>query len=169
MKDVSLRADPSLFGVVIDTKLFYRNNRKDKKSKDKEKSEIERLDAEYKNTFLKLREQIIEKLFSLLDGEISKGIFFNSKKVIAKGVKFTLKLLNNIKDYSDISEILCTSNEKNNLISKLLHNFKKTLTSIKNKFKRKKIYVTIGDELPTFSLRFFAIYTFAIFTIPVGN
>ncbi|WGH26878.1 MAG: DNA-directed RNA polymerase subunit beta [Candidatus Bostrichicola ureolyticus] len=169
VKDVSLIADPSLFGVVIDTKLFSRNNRKDKKSKAQEKSEIERIDAEYKNIFFKLREQIIEKLFSLLDGEISQGIFFNSQKVIAKGVKFTLKLLNNIKDYSDISEILCTSNEKNNLISKLLHNFKKTLTSIKNKFKRQKNYVTIGDELPTGIVKMAKVYIAKKRKLKVGD
>lgn len=126
VKDVSLRADPSLFGVVIDTKLFSRNNRrKDKKSKAKDKTEIERIEAEYKNNFFQLREQIIEKLSSLLEGEISKGIFLKNNKVIASGVKFTRKLLNNIKDYNDIIEILCSSNEKNNLISKILHNFKK--------------------------------------------
>ncbi|WGH27385.1 MAG: DNA-directed RNA polymerase subunit beta [Candidatus Bostrichicola ureolyticus] len=150
VKDVSLRADPSLFGVVIDTKLFSRNNRrKDKKSKAKDKTEIERIEAEYKNNFFQLREQIIEKLSSLLEGEISKGIFLKNNKVIASGVKFTRKLLNNIKDYNDIIEILCSSNEKNNLISKILHNFKKKLASIKDRFQRQKIAITIGDELPT--------------------
>lgn len=67
VKDASLKASPSLRGVVIDTKLFSRP-KKDKDLRARAKKEVEILKAKYSKELNELRAEMISKLTKLTDG-----------------------------------------------------------------------------------------------------
>ncbi|XOD69273.1 MAG: DNA-directed RNA polymerase subunit beta [Flavobacteriales bacterium AspAUS03] len=170
VKDASLKAEPSLFGVVIDKKLFSRSI-KDKKSRAQDKLEVERLEAEYKNHFSQLREQLLEKLFTILQGKISQGIYNElNEEIIPKGIKFTQKLLSMIEDYVNISLSGWTSDtHKNQLVEELLHQYRIKLGDLQGALKRKKFTVTIGDELPSGIVKIAKVYIAKKRKLKVGD
>src|SRR5690606_36066589 len=91
VRDASLKTPPSIKGVVIDTKLFSRAK---KTSKAEEKSALDKLDAKHEKAVRELRESLVEKLFTIVNGKTSQGVYNVYKELlIAKGVKFTQKLL----------------------------------------------------------------------------
>lgn len=91
VKDASMKAPPSLRGVVIDTKLFSRP-KKDKDLRIKSKKQVETIKGKYSKDLLALRELMIEKLAALLDGQTSQGVKHKfGDEVISKGVKFSRK------------------------------------------------------------------------------
>ncbi|XCI75570.1 MAG: DNA-directed RNA polymerase subunit beta [Flavobacteriales bacterium] len=170
VKDASLKAEPSLFGVVIDKKLFSRSI-KDKKSRAQDKLEVERLEAEYKNHFLHLREQLLEKLFTILQGKTSQGIYNElNEEIIPKGTKFTQKLLSIIEDYVNISFSDWTADtHKNQLVEELLHQYRIKLSDLQGALKRKKFTVTIGDELPSGIVKIAKVYITKKRKLKVGD
>ena len=100
VKDASLKASPSLHGVVIDKKLFSRAV-KDKRKRAQDKEDIAKLEAKYEVKFEALKTQLIDKLFSIVGGKTSQGVFNDlEEEVLPKGKKYTLKMLNSIDDYS---------------------------------------------------------------------
>ncbi|SHI29627.1 DNA-directed RNA polymerase subunit beta [Cruoricaptor ignavus] len=148
VKDASLKADSSLSGVVVDKKLFSRNI-KDKKKRSEEKLKLEEIDNDYQVKFDELRGILVEKLNVLVNGKVSQGVTNDlNEEVISKGTKFTLKLLQSIDDYVNISGAEWTVDEdRNELINQLLHNYKIKVNSIRSVMNREKDAVTIGDEL----------------------
>ncbi|HKK63253.1 MAG TPA: DNA-directed RNA polymerase subunit beta [Bacteroidales bacterium] len=149
VKDASLKAGPSLFGVVINKKLFSRTL-KDRKAKPATKQLIDKIDEEYNRNVEDLRSLLIEKLFTLVNGKTSQGVkdYLNAD-VIAKGTKFTMKLLQDV-NYDSVNPNKWTTDKyKNELISSLLHNYMIKFKEIDSLYKRKKHSVTSGDELPT--------------------
>ncbi len=159
VKDASLKADSSLRGVVIDKKLFSRNI-KDKKKRAEEKLKLEEIENNYKAKFDDLRNTLIEKLNTLVNGKTSQGVMNDlEEEVISKGSKFTLKLLQSVEDYVNISGSDWTvDNDKNDLIKQLIHNYKikyNDLAGIKN---REKFAVSIGDELPAGIMKLAKVY-----------
>lgn len=159
VKDASLKADSSLRGVVIDKKLFSRNI-KDKKKRAEEKLKLEEIENDYKEKFDDLRNTLIEKLNTLVNGKTSQGVMNDlEEEVIGKGAKFTLKLLQSVEDYVNISGSDWTvDNDKNELIKQLIHNYKiryNDLAGIKN---REKFAVSIGDELPAGIMKLAKVY-----------
>jgi DNA-directed RNA polymerase subunit beta len=149
VKDASLKAGPSLHGVVIDKKLFSRTV-KDRKSKPATKQILEKIDEEYNRNIEELKNLLIEKLFSLVNGKTSQGVkdYLNAD-VIPKGTKFTLKQLQEI-DFESVNPGKWTTDkQKNDLIKTLLHNYMIKFKEIDGLYKRKKHSVTSGDELPT--------------------
>ncbi len=169
VKDASLKAGPSLFGVVIDKKLFSRSI-KDRKSKIGTKPILDKIEEEYTRNISELRAKLIDKLFILVNGKTSQGVkdYYN-KDIIPKGVKLTQKILQDI-DYDNVNPNKWTTDkDKNDTIKELLHNFMLKSKEIDGIHKRKKYNVTIGDELPTGIVRLAKVYVAKKRKLTVGD
>lgn len=169
VKDASLKAPPSLYGVVIDKKLFSKSI-KDKRAKAEEKKELEILDKEYEKQFAALKEKLITKLMTILDGMVSNGIFNNLREeVIKKGAKFNRKSFEKI-DFIGINPEGWTKDEVvNRLIKQLLHNYTIKYNDLLGVYKRKKYNLTVGDELPSGIVQLAKVYIAQKRKIKVGD
>ena len=169
VKDASLKASPSLKGVVIDKKLFAKAV-KTTKSKSAEKPMLEELDRDFDKKTAELKNQLIEKLNTLVSGKTSQGVFNNFKEeLIKKGVKFTQKALMAI-DYSIVNPGKWTTDEHiNNLIKQLIHNYNIKNNDLIGAYKRKKFQITIGDELPSGILKLAKVYIAKKRKLKVGD
>lgn len=158
VKDASLKAPPSVEGVVIDKKLFSRA-RKDKNSKAKEKISLEKLEKEHAKNLSSIKDVLIEKLMKLLKDKTSTGIVNVYKEIaVAKGAKFTAKLLNDI-NYQEIDPSNWTKDEDvNELVKVLLHNYNIKHNEEVGRYKREKFNISIGDELPSGVLKLAKVY-----------
>jgi DNA-directed RNA polymerase subunit beta len=169
VKDASLKASPSLNGIVIDKKLFNRAV-KDKKSKGADKEKLESLDEEYGNKIQELNNRLIDKLTVLVNGKTSQGVkdYYNAT-VVPKGKKFTQKLLQDI-DYTNVSPKKWTTDKnKNEVIKTLLHNYNIERREIEAQLRREKYNITIGDELPTGIVQMAKVYIAKKRKITVGD
>ncbi len=158
VKNASLKAPPSMKGVVVDKKLFSRVV-KDRKSKAKDKDLLHELEDGYNKQSAILKNKLLDKLGILLNNHTSQGVSNNFKEVlIAKKVKFTPKLLSVI-DFSTVNPNKWTSdNELNERIKLLINNY-----NIKHKedygiYNRKKFVATVGDELPNGIIQMAKVY-----------
>ncbi|MFO7574336.1 MAG: DNA-directed RNA polymerase subunit beta [Bacteroidales bacterium] len=169
VKDASLKAGPSLEGVVIDKKLFTRAV-KDRKSKTVEKPIIDRIDADFSRGVEDLKARLVDKLFILVNGKTSQGVKnYLNVDVIPKGSKFTLKQLQEI-DFLNINPNKWTTDKKkNDQIKELLHNYINKYKEIDSVQKRKKYNITIGDELPAGILRLAKVYIAKKRKVRVGD
>ncbi len=169
VKDASLKASPSLRGVIIDKKLFSKNMR-DRKSKQTDKPLIQKLDDEFTEKSTVLRSQLIEKLFSLVNGKTSQGVKdFLNVDIIPKGVKFTQKQLSEI-DYLNVNPSKWTTDkDKNEIIKRLLHNFIIKYKELDSLIKRKKYNVTIGDEMPAGIIQMAKVYVAKKRKLQIGD
>jgi DNA-directed RNA polymerase subunit beta len=169
VKDASLKAGPSLFGVVIDKKLFSRSI-KDRKSKFGIKPIIDKIDEEFHRSAEELRNKLIDKLFILVNGKTSQGVKdYFGKEVIAKGVKFTQKTLQDL-DHNNVNPNKWTTDkDKNDTIKDLLHNYMIKFKEIDGIYKRRKYNITIGDELPTGIIRLAKVYIAKKRKVTVGD
>jgi len=149
VKDASLKASPSLSGVVIDKKLFSRSL-KDKNQRKKDKEELETLELEFAAQLEVLRVNFLDKLGHLVAGKTSQGVTNDlNEEIIPKGTKFTQKVLNAVEDYTHLTGgVWTTDADKNILIDKLLHNFKIKVSDLTGVYRRKKFTISVGDELP---------------------
>ena len=169
VKDASLKASPSLRGVVIDKKLFAKAV-KTSKSKTEEKSKVEVLDKAFDKDKSELKAQLIEKLAKLVTGKTSQGVFNNFKEEqIKKGVKFTQKALAAI-DYSIVNPSRWTTDDHiNDMIKKLIHNYNIKFNDYAGLHKRQKFQITIGDELPSGILKLAKVYIAKKRKLKVGD
>ena len=170
VKDASLKADSSLRGVVINKKLFSRNI-KDKKKRSEEKLKLEEIENTYKAKFDQLRNLLLEKLGTLVNGKTSQGVNNDlDEEIIGKGVKFTTKLLQSVEDYVNVSGADWTVDaDRNELIKQLIHNFKiksNDLNGVKN---REKFAISIGDELPAGIIKLAKVYVAKKRKLNVGD
>ena len=161
VKDASLKASPSLRGVVIDKKLFSRSI-KDKRKRSQDKAVIDSVEGEYDVKFNELREVLLEKLYVLLNGKTSQGIYNDlNEEVIKKGVKYTQKILSNVEDYLNLTgaESLWTTDEdKNELVKELIHNYKIKYNDLQGALNRERFTISVGDELPAGIVKLAKIY-----------
>ncbi len=148
VKDASLKASPSLSGVVIDKKLFSRVA-KDKKGKTVTKALLDQIDEKFDNEITALRSRLEDKLFTLVSGKTSQGVKdYYGTEVIPKGVKFTLKQLQEI-DYLNVNPSKWTTDkQKNDLIFRVINNYIMKHKQAEAIARRERYNVTIGDELP---------------------
>ena len=169
VKDASLKAGPSLIGVVINKKLFSRSM-KDRKSKAGSKPILDKIEEEFHRKLAEHKVVLIDKLFALVNGKTSQGVKdYLNQDVIAKGVKFTQKLLVDL-EYNAVNPTKWTTDkEKNETIRLLLHNFLIKAKEIEGAFKRKKYNITIGDELPTGIIRLAKVYVAKKRKLKVGD
>ena len=169
VKDASLKASPSLSGVVIDKKLFSRVM-KDRKSRSTEKPILAKIDEEFNRSVQELTNRLVDKLFSLINGKTSQGVKdYLGVDVISKGTKFTQKILQDI-DYLNVNPNKWTTDkDKNDLISRVIHNYRLKFKELEAKEKRQKYNVTIGDELPAGIVQLAKVYIAKKRKITVGD
>ena len=149
VKDASLKAPPSLRGVVIDKKLFTRSV-KDKRKRNQDKQELDALEDAYDIKFDELKGILVEKLFSIVNGKTCQGITNDlGEEILPKGKKYTLKLLSSVEDYTHLAKSTwTTSKETNLLIADLIHNYKIKENDLQGALRRDKFTISVGDELP---------------------
>ncbi|MEL7587037.1 MAG: DNA-directed RNA polymerase subunit beta [Prolixibacteraceae bacterium] len=169
VKDASLKASPSLNGVVIDKKLFSRVL-KDKKGKMATKPLLDQIDEEFDRQVSALRARLEDKLFNLVNGKTSQGVKdYYGGEVIPKGVKFTLKQLQEI-DYMVVNPAKWTTdNDKNILIYQLVLNFIEKYKEHEAVARRKRYNVTIGDELPAGIIQLAKVYVAKKRKLQIGD
>jgi DNA-directed RNA polymerase subunit beta len=169
VKDASLKATPSLRGVVINKRLFSKAI-KNRKNRLTDKAILPKLDEEFEAEVAAIRAVLLEKLWVLVSGKTSQGIKDNlDTEVVPKGVKFTQKVLNEI-NYSSIQLSKWTSDShKNEMIRDLIINYLKKEKELDAKLKRKKFNVTIGDELPPGIIQMAKVYIAKKRKIKVGD
>ncbi|GHV67082.1 DNA-directed RNA polymerase subunit beta [Bacteroidia bacterium] len=149
VKDASLKATPSLRGVVIDKKLFQRTVI-DKKSKATGKTELAKIDEQFEKQVKELEAILVEKLFALTKDKTSQGVKnYLGQVVVPKGVKMTLKTVQSM-SFLELHPLKWTTDKHTNeLIGKLLHNYVIKYKQLEGQMKRKKYNITVGDELPS--------------------
>ncbi len=170
VKDASMKAPPSLNGVVIDKKLFSRSI-KDKRQRIRDKEEIELLDKEFNMELETLRQNFLEKLASLVQGKTCQGVTNDlNEEVIPKGTKFTLKVLNSIDDYTRlVGGAWTVDTDRDNLIKTLIHNYKIKVNDLAGVHRRKKFTITVGDELPAGIIKLAKVYIAKKRKLKVGD
>jgi len=148
VKDASLKAPPSIEGVVISKQLFAKA-KKDKVQKTQEKDIIDKLDQKHEVAVNQLKTILIDKLMRLLKGDATEGVkTIYGEQLLSKGTKFTPNVLKKL-DFSSVDYTGWTADKKTNLlITRLLHNFSIKYNEEVGRFKREKFNVSIGDELP---------------------
>ena len=149
VKDASLKAPPSLQGVVIDKKLFTRSV-KDKRKRNEDKQELEALETVYDEKFDALKTVLVEKLFTIVNGKTCQGVQNDlGEDILPKGKKYTLKMLTAIEDYTHLTKgSWTTTKETNELIADLIHNYKIKENDLQGALRREKFTISVGDELP---------------------
>ncbi|HRS67898.1 MAG TPA: DNA-directed RNA polymerase subunit beta [Paludibacteraceae bacterium] len=169
VKDASLKASPSLNGVVIGKELYSKAQR-NRKSRSTDKEILAKLDAEFDKEVAVLKSQLIEKLITITNGKTSQGVKdFLGVDLIPKGVKFTQKLLNEI-DYNVVQLTKWTTDpHKNDMIRDIVINYLKKYKEFDSKLKRQKFNVTIGDELPSGIVQLAKVYIAKKRKIRVGD
>jgi DNA-directed RNA polymerase subunit beta len=149
VKDASLKAPPSLRGVVIDKKLFTRSV-KDKRKRNQDKQELDALEDAFDLKFDDLKTVLVEKLFTIVNGKTCQGVQNDlGEEVLPKGKKYTLKLLTGVEDYTHLTKgSWTTTAETNELIADLIHNYKIKENDLQGALRREKFTISVGDELP---------------------
>ena len=169
VKDSSLKANPSLTGVIIDKKLFARAI-KTRQTKQQDKIKLAKIDEEYAAKNEDIKDILIDKLLELTEDEVSKGVKdYTGAEIITKGSKFTQTNLRNL-EYGDIQISNWTDDaHKNSLIAQLIINYMKKFKLLDAEMKRKKFAITIGDELPSGILQMAKVYVAKKRKIGVGD
>ncbi|CAN5834097.1 DNA-directed RNA polymerase subunit beta [soil metagenome] len=190
VKDASLKAPPSLNGVVIDTKLFSRP-KKDKNLRAKSKKEVEELKMKYNSELKAVKGVMMEKLVSLLEGKQTLGIKHRfGDEILTKGSKFSRKNImealfpdkNPYKDESNyavpeevnmfkdlVLEKWTADENTNNLLQELVKNYNKRRNMISARFKRERFTLEVGDELPAGIVQLAKVYIAKKRKLKVGD
>jgi DNA-directed RNA polymerase subunit beta len=190
VKDASLKAPPSLKGVVIDTKLFSRPKR-DKDVRTKSKKELDALKNKYSKHLADLRSEMINKLTELLNGKSSNGVKHKfGDELVSKGVKFSQKVIENnlfpdkniyrdesnynvpeeVNLIADISlENWSNDDHTNDLVAQLVKNYLLKRNSFAGEFKRERFTLEVGDELPTGIVQLAKVYIAKKRKLKVGD
>ncbi|SIT91083.1 DNA-directed RNA polymerase subunit beta [Pontibacter indicus] len=190
VKDASLKAPPSLNGVVIETKLFSRP-KKDKNLRAKSKKEVEELKVKYSKDLNAIKNVMVDKLVTLLEGKTSQGIKHKfGDEILTKGVKFSRKNIiealfpekNPYKDesnyavpeevnmFKDLILENWTADEKtNSMLVELVKNYNKRRNITSAHFKRERFTLEVGDELPAGIVQLAKVYIAKKRKLKVGD
>ena len=169
VKDASLKASPSLNGVVIDKKLFSRAI-KTRAIKNADKPRLAAIDEEFNSKVEDLKAILVDKLLELTKGKKSQGIKdYMGADLIAKGGSITANMLNNF-DFTAVQLSNWTNDEHiDDLVAKLIINYLKKYKLLDAEMKRKKYAITIGDELPSGIIQMAKVYIAKKRKIGVGD
>ncbi|MEA4916262.1 DNA-directed RNA polymerase subunit beta [Proteiniphilum sp.] len=169
VKDASLKASPSLKGVVIHTNLFSKASKKGK-TKLSSKALLPKLDEEYEEKMEELKKVLINKLLALTEGKTSVGVKdYTNMDIVPKGAKFTLKVLAEI-DFQSIQLNKWTADaQKNEQIRTTVINYLHRHKELDAELKRKRFDFTIGDELPSGIMQIAKVYVAKKRKIQVGD
>ncbi|MDR6301172.1 DNA-directed RNA polymerase subunit beta [Mesonia maritima] len=170
VKDASLKASPSLEGVVINKKLFARAV-KDKRKRAQDKEEIAKLEDSYRVKFEALKTELIDKLFAIIGGKTAQGVKNDlGEDVLPKGKKYTLKMLNSVDDYTHLTQGTWTTDDHlNSLVADLIHNYKIKENDLQGNLRREKFTITVGDELPSGIIKLAKVYIAKKRKLKVGD
>ena len=169
VKDASLKASPSLSGVIVDTKLFQRVI-SDRKTKAQAKVVLAEIDEQFNRTVNELNAVLVDKLFNLVNGKTSQGVKnFLNEDVIPKGVKFTLKTLQGMNMLEVNPNKWTTDKQKNDMIRDLLRNYLAKYKEYEGQMKRKKYNATVGDELPNGIIKMAKVYVAKRRKLQIGD
>ena len=171
VKDASLKAQPSLYGTIIDTKLFSRANKEGgKKSKLSDKAQLDKIDERFALDVEKLFDRLIEKLRVLLEGRTVQYVLdYFGAEVIEKGAKFTAKNLREV-DYLNVNPTKWTTDkERNELVEKIINNYILKWKELDAVVKREKYNITNGDELPAGIIQLAKVYVAKLRKLRVGD
>jgi len=170
VKDASLKAPPSLHGVVIDKKLFTRSV-KDKRKRNQDKQELEELEDQFDLKFDDLRSVMVEKLFTIVNGKTCQGVQNDlGEEILPKGKKYTLKMLTAVEDYTHLTKgVWTTTAAINALIADLIHNYKIKENDLQGALRREKFTISVGDELPAGIKRLAKVYIAKKRKLKVGD
>lgn len=159
VKDASLKASPSLSGVVVDKKLFSRVVKDSKKGRTSTKPLLEQIDQELDRKVSGLRADLEDRLFQLINGKTSQGVRdYYGGELIPKGVKLTLKQLQEIDFLSVNPNKWTTDKQKNDMIRDLINNYILKYKEYEAASRRERYNITIGDELPAGIIQLAKVY-----------
>ena len=169
VKDASLKANPSLSGVVIDKKLFSKAM-KTRVEKNRDKLELPKLDKEFQDKVDDFKAILIDKLLTLTEKKTSRGVKdYMGVEIIPEGAKFKASHFENL-DYTSVQLTGWTDDEHiNSLIRDLVINYLKKYKVLDAELKRKKLALTIGDELPAGIIQMAKVYIAKKRKIGVGD
>ena len=170
VKDASLKAPPSLNGIVVDKKLFTRPI-KDKRKRSEDKELLAELAKSYDVKFDDLKKILVDKLYNILSGKTCQGVFNDlEEEVLPKGKKYSLKMLNQVEEYTHLIGGQWTVDKKvNKLVQSLLHNYKIKENDLQGMLRREKFTVSVGDELPPGILKLAKVYIAKKRKLKVGD
>ncbi len=169
VKDASLKATPSLEGVVIERRLYTRKT-KDRKEKMEEKDQLAAMRQEHEQKVEALRQILIGKLATLLKGRTSQGVNdILGTEVIAKGQTFTKERLSQVDFQTVWQEGWTTDAHKNELCSRCIVNYLEQVKRLEADLKRRNFNLTIGDELPNGIQQMAKVYLAKMRKIRVGD
>ncbi|MFL9830719.1 DNA-directed RNA polymerase subunit beta [Flavobacterium sp. ARAG 55.4] len=170
VKDASLKASPSLHGVVLDKKLFARAV-KDKRKRTQDKDALGALEMEFEVKFTELKDRLIEKLFLIVNGKTSQGVMNDlGEEVLPKGKKYTQKMLYAVEDFAHLSKGQWVADDATNkMVNDLIHNYKIKLNDLQGALRREKFTITVGDELPSGILKLAKVYIAKKRKLKVGD
>jgi len=170
VKDASLKASPSLHGVVLDKKLFARAV-KDKRKRTQDKDALGALEMEFETKFVELKDKLVEKLFLIVNGKTSQGVMNDlGEEVLPKGKKYTQKMLYAVEDFAHLSKGQWVADDATNkLVNDLIHNYKIKLNDLQGALRREKFTITVGDELPAGILKLAKVYIAKKRKLKVGD
>jgi DNA-directed RNA polymerase subunit beta len=170
VKDASLKASPSLHGVVLDKKLFARAV-KDKRKRTQDKDALGALEMEFETKFVELKDKLIDKLFNIVNGKTSQGVMNDlGEEVLPKGKKYTQKMLNSVEDFAHLTKgQWVADDETNKMVNDLIHNYKIKLNDLQGSLRREKFTITVGDELPAGILKLAKVYIAKKRKLKVGD
>ena len=168
VKDASLKASPSLKGVIIGTNLFSRAVKKKGKAAN---AMLPKLDEEYEQKQAELKSRLLEKLVTLTQNKISQGVKdFLGTEIIPKGVKFSISTLKSIEEFDSINLSKWTADaHKNDMIHDTIVNYLRKSKEIDAELRRKKFDISIGDELPSGIMQMAKVYVAKKRKIGVGD
>ena len=169
VKDASLKAPPSMQGVVINKKLFSRAM-KDRRGRTKEKDVLSTIEERFNRESAALLARLVDKLLVLVSGKTSQGVYNNYKEeIVGKKVKFTQKILMGI-DYTTIDPNRWTADkEKNDLIKEVIYNYNIKFKEILGVYNREKFVASVGDELPNGIVQMAKVYIAKKRKLKVGD
>ncbi len=167
VKDASLKASPSLKGVVIGTNLFSKASKKKSKAAN---AMLPKIDEEYEEKQSELKQLLLSKLMTLTDGKTSQGVKdFIGSDVIPKGAKFTEAALGSL-NFDTINLSNWTNDKKqNDLIRQTIVNYLRKSKEYDAEMRRKKFDISIGDELPSGIMQIAKVYIAKKRKIGVGD
>ena len=170
VKDASLKASPSLHGVVLDKKLFARAV-KDKRKRTQDKDALTSLELEFETKFVELKDKLVDKLFVIVNGKTSQGVMNDlGEEVLPKGKKYTQKMLYAVEDFAHLTKgQWVADDDTNRMVNDLIHNYKIKLNDLQGALRREKFTITVGDELPAGILKLAKVYIAKKRKLKVGD
>ena len=169
VKDASLKASPSLSGVVINKNL-YKKAQKDRRQKMEDKEILAKLDAAFDAKVNDLKALLVSKLVTLLADQVSLGVKdCVNTIVVPKGVAFTEACLKDL-DYISLMLANWTADERiNDLVARCIMNYIAKYKEMYAQLKREKFNLTIGDDLPNGIVQMAKVYIAKRRKIRVGD